>query len=65
MSEGLFDMQPEEPLRPGDKVVVQTIYGDDAGTVVDVVLEEGFPMVCLDLDSGDRITVNLARCRAL
>lgn len=47
----------------GDVVDVQTIYGDEHGTVVELGTEDGFPMVTLDTESGDRITVSIARVR--
>jgi len=62
MTDGLFDMEPA-PLHPGDKVTVQTMWGIEAGTVTGVTHEDGFPMVELDLENGDTITIDVARCK--
>ena len=62
MTDGLFDMEPV-PLEAGDQVLVQTIWGDEVGTVTGVTRENGYPMVQLDLENGDTITIEVARCK--
>ena len=62
MSDGLFDMEPVH-LEVGDEVVVQTIWGDETGAVAGVTREDGYPMVQLDLENGDTITIEVARCK--
>ena len=62
MTDGLFDMEPVI-LRAGDHVDVQTMWGIEAGTVTGVTHENGYPMVELDLESGDTITIDVARCK--
>jgi len=62
MTDGLFDMEPA-PLHPGDKVQVQTIWGNETGTVTGVTREDGYPMVELDMENGDTITIEVARCK--
>lgn len=66
----LFDITPTAKLVAGDKVRFKTMFGLEVATVVDLRKEplSGFPMVTLDTESGDRISVDVARayliCRA-
>jgi hypothetical protein len=49
-------------IRVGDAVRVQTIWGEERGTVRDFTRQAGFPMVEVDMENGDTISVNVARC---
>lgn len=51
-----------EPLRVGDKVTVQTIWGDETGLVLGLVTGAPYPMARVLLDvSSDEISINIAR----
>lgn len=61
MSEALFDLEPTL-VEVGDVVQAQTIYGAETGTVTEKGVDDaGFPLVTLALESGDTITVGVAR----
>lgn len=62
MTDGLFEMEPVI-FHAGDRVAVQTIWGAETGTVTGVTHENGYPMVELDLENGDTITIDVARCK--
>lgn len=57
----LFDVQPQEPLRRGDAVIVQTMWGEERAFVLGVRYEDDFPMAHLKTPSGDEISVSIAR----
>lgn len=60
--EALFDVEPVARLQKGDKVRIQTMWGVEFGVVEKVEPDAiGFPMVQLSTQSGDRITINIAR----
>lgn len=63
MEDGLFDLNEESAFDKGDRVVVQTIWGDELGTVRGVTTENGYPMIEVAMERGDRITINVARVR--
>lgn len=57
----LFDM-PERQLVEGDKVVVQTIWGDEHGVVSRVVPDTYYhALVEVVLERGDTITIGSNR----
>lgn len=51
----LFDMVPRDVLHLSDKVVVQTIWGDEHGEVLDLM--EDNSLVEVALERGDIITI--------
>lgn len=60
----LFDVDPSPPLSMGERVRLQTMWGDESCVVVDVHREDGFPMATVRTGSGDEISVSVARlCR--
>lgn len=60
--EALFEVEPSARLERGDKVRIQTMWGIEFATVQRVLVDgEGFPMVQLATQSGDKITINIAR----
>lgn len=65
MSEGLFAMEPTS-IKPGDRVRVQTIYGDELGLVTEKFDDaEGYPMITVRTPSGDTISLGVARAEKL
>lgn len=65
MSDGLFEIEPT-PISPGDRVRVQTIYGNELGIVEQVFADaEGYPMVTVRTRSGDKISLGIARAERL
>ena len=59
--QGLFPEEiPRLELHKGDRVRIQTIWGSEICTVVKILRDE-FPMVMLDTEAGDRVTINVAR----
>lgn len=55
--ESLFEM-PSRPLRKGDSVVVQTIWGDEGGIVSRVIPDTYYyTLVEVALQRGDTITI--------
>jgi hypothetical protein len=59
----LFDVEPQEPLRRGDHVIVQTMWGDERALVLGVYRDRDtdFPMAHLKTPSGDQISISVAR----
>lgn len=57
----LFDATPVPRLQKGDRVLVQTMWGQEEAVVVDVHYDDGYPMVSCDTESGDCITLGVAR----
>lgn len=64
MTDALFEVTPQPRLQPGERVVVDTMWGAEEFRVVGVCEDAGFPMVTLSsVDGADTITVNVARAR--
>lgn len=63
-SEGLFPEPERTEIHPGDMVILRTIWGDEPCVVQKVGLVDGYPMVQVFTESGDRITVNVANVRS-
>ena len=64
-TEALFPEPSRVPLKKGMRVHVQTIWGDEEGTVVRVAQCDGFPLAHLNMARGDRITIDVARVKPL
>lgn len=59
---GLFDVEPAPALYVGQDVVVRTMWGDESARVLAVFYDDdGHPMVKLATNSGDTISVSVAR----
>lgn len=64
--DGLFEEPTRVPLTKGDQVEVDTMWGSERATVIDLTRDDdGFPLVTLNTASGDTITVNRARVKAV
>lgn len=61
--DGLFEIEPSPKLVKGDKVTIQTIWGTEPATVVDVLDGEPYPMVKVTTKHGDTISIDVARVR--
>lgn len=58
--DGLFDATPVE-LHKGQRVCVQTIWGDEWGEVLGIIHGAPYPLVHLRMDIGDECSINVAR----
>lgn len=63
-TEGLFEMEPT-PVAKGDRVIIQTMWGDEEAHVTHIGLVDGFCMVTVLTKHGDRISVERGRVRQL
>ena len=60
----LFDADERQVFRAGDKVVVQTIWGDERGVVRRLVPDTYYyALLEITLERGDTITINPSRVR--
>lgn len=59
-SDGLFAEPERREVLPGDYCIVQTIWGDERGTVLGVLAGE-HPLVRMAMENGDEIAVGYAR----
>jgi hypothetical protein len=58
----LFDVEPSPPLHVSQDVTVRTMWGDEKARVLAVFHDQdGHPMVKLLTNSGDSISVSVAR----
>lgn len=57
----LFDVDPSPRLAKGDRVLVQTMWGEERAMVLRVIYEDNFPLVQVETPSGDRISISVAR----
>lgn len=61
-SDGLFAPPEQREILPGDYCIVQTIWGDERGTVLGVLSGEP-AMVRMAMENGDEIAISYARLR--
>lgn len=59
----LFDATPVARLQKGDRVLVQTMWGQETGVVWEVHDEDGWPMVTVTLEMGDTASFDVAWVR--
>lgn len=61
--EPMFEVAPRD-FGVGDRVIVQTIWGEEPGTVRLIEPRAGeFPIAMCDMDMGDTVSIQLARIR--
>lgn len=59
--DGLFEALEPEPIKVGDRMKLRTIWGEETCRVEEVGHDaEGWPIVTVSTNSGDRATVSRA-----
>jgi hypothetical protein len=59
----LFEVEPVEPLREGDRVWARTISGDRLATFVGHADDHGWPLGEVEFASGERALLNICSIR--